>query len=54
MGPSGERGQGNGILLPQSRSMQDREGPIQCHERRGGILKYTDSRRTAPGSVATK
>jgi transposase InsO family protein len=34
------QGIGNVIPFPKSRSTQDREGPVQCHERLGGMLKY--------------
>jgi putative transposase len=34
------QGKGNVILFPSTRPDQDREGPIRCHERLGGLLKY--------------
>jgi putative transposase len=34
------QGLGNGIPLPANHAANDREGPIQCHERLGGALKF--------------
>jgi putative transposase len=34
------QGIGNVILFPTRRSNQDHVGPIHCHERLGGMLKY--------------
>jgi putative transposase len=36
------QGLGNKIPFPEPRAANDREGPIQCHERLGGLLKYYD------------
>ncbi len=36
------QGIGNVIPFPAGRSANDREGPIACHERLGGLLKYYD------------
>ena len=36
------QGVGNVIPFPTSQAANDREGPIQCHERLGGLLKYYD------------
>jgi putative transposase len=38
------QGIGNVIPFPSNPSAQDREGPIQCRERLGGLLKYYDKR----------
>jgi putative transposase len=34
------QGIGNVVLFPASQPANDREGPIQCYERLGGLLKY--------------
>jgi putative transposase len=34
------QGLGNVIPFPEPRAANDREGPIQCHERLGGMLKF--------------
>ena len=34
------QGRGNGLILPSPRLGQRRDGPIQCRERLGGLLKY--------------
>jgi len=34
------QGKGNVLLLPSSNSGRESQGPIQCHERLGGLLKY--------------
>ena len=36
------QGIGNVIPFPVTQAANDREGPIQCHERLGGLLKYYD------------
>jgi transposase InsO family protein len=36
------QGLGNVIPFPTNRPANDREGPIQCHERLGGTLKFYD------------
>jgi hypothetical protein len=36
------QGKGNMILFPSDRPEQGREGSIHCHERLGGLLKYSD------------
>jgi hypothetical protein len=33
------QGKGNVLLLPRARDRQ-REGPVRCHERLGGLLRY--------------
>jgi hypothetical protein len=34
------QGKGNGLLFPAVNQDPEREGPIQCRERLGGLLKY--------------
>jgi hypothetical protein len=34
------QGQGNGMLCPTPNADGEAEGPIQCRERLGGLLKY--------------
>jgi putative transposase len=34
------QGKGNVLLMPSSRQAGQREGPIHCQERLGGLLKY--------------
>jgi transposase InsO family protein len=34
------QGRRNALILPSPRSGQRRDGPIQCRERLGGLLKY--------------
>jgi putative transposase len=34
------QGKGNVLLLPAGSHDTDRQGPIQCRERLGGLLKY--------------
>ena len=34
------QGKGNVLLFPSSNSGRESQGPIQCHERLGGLLKY--------------
>jgi len=34
------QGKGNVILFPSAHTDQQPEGPIQCQERLGGLLKY--------------
>jgi len=34
------QGKGNVLLFPVISPAPEREGPIQCHERLGGLLKY--------------
>jgi putative transposase len=36
------QGKGNVVLMPAADSHQRRDGPIHCHERLGGLLKYYD------------
>jgi transposase InsO family protein len=36
------QGKGNVILMPLLRSDQQRDGPVRCQERLGGLLKYYD------------
>jgi putative transposase len=36
------QGTGNVIPFPATQAANDREGPIQCHERLGGLLKSYD------------
>ena len=36
------QGKGNVILMPFRPPNQSRDGPIQCRERLGGLLKYYD------------
>jgi hypothetical protein len=36
------QGEGHVLLFPACSQGRDREGPIQCHERLGGLLKYYD------------
>jgi transposase InsO family protein len=36
------QGIGNVIPFPTGPSANDREGPIQCHDRLGGLLKFYD------------
>jgi hypothetical protein len=35
------------ILLPAVNHNQDRENPIQCQERLGGLLRYYDRKAAA-------
>jgi putative transposase len=41
------QGKGNVILLPAANHNQDREHPIQCQERLGGLLRYYDRKAAA-------
>jgi putative transposase len=36
------QGKGNVVLMPAADSHQRRDGPIHCHERLGGLMKYYD------------
>ncbi len=36
------QGTGNVVLMPAADCRQQRDGPIYCHERLGGLLKYYD------------
>jgi putative transposase len=36
------QGKGNVLLMPAADYRQQRDGPIHCHERLGGLLKYYD------------
>jgi putative transposase len=36
------QGKGNVVLIPAADHRQQRDGPIRCHERLGGLLKYYD------------
>jgi putative transposase len=36
------QGKGNVVLFPAVRQDDERAGPIHCHERLGGLLKYYD------------
>lgn len=36
------QGKGNVVLMPTADHRQQRAGPIHCHERLGGLLKYYD------------
>lgn len=36
------QGRGNGLLFPSTELSQKKEGPFECRERRGGLLKYYD------------
>jgi putative transposase len=36
------QGKGNVVLFPAVRQGNERAGPIHCHERLGGLLKYYD------------
>ena len=36
------QGKGNVVLMPVAGQHQQRDGPIACHERLGGLLKYYD------------
>jgi len=36
------QGGGNVVLMPTADHRQQRDGPIHCHERLGGLLKYYD------------
>jgi hypothetical protein len=37
-----QQGKGNVVLFPAVRQDDERAGPIHCHERLGGLLKYYD------------
>jgi hypothetical protein len=34
------QGKGNVILFPETNAEKTRDGPIQCRERLGGLLKF--------------
>jgi putative transposase len=36
------QGKGNVLLFPPASQDAERQGPVQCRERRGGLLKYYD------------
>src|SRR5262245_22156284 len=46
-----QQGKGNVLLLPVVRQDKERQGPTQCRQRLGGLLKY--STREAHGFFAT-